>query len=328
MRRISAGKSSFRVKKSPDIRILLICISMVAFLSCSNDSTIEKRRILMDTTFRIKIRTQEKSIAEPFMDSLFSEIAKLDKKIDFYDKDSQLYKINNSNSDTIKVDGHIKSLLDSAFYWRDATDDDFDPGIGALSLLWGIPDKGEFVPPDELVKRTLVGVALGRSSHLEGNKLINTSIIDLGGIAKGYALGIIYQRLQLYLEKGKIDEFLIDAGRSVQGRRPDGSFKIGIAHPRKADSLLAIFELPDRYSCSTCGDYERYFIKNGVRYHHILDPKTGYPARKSIAATVIGKSAAGSDALSTAAFVKGPERRYRIYPKASRFRCDDSLYRK
>ncbi len=262
----------------------------------------------MDTTFRIRMETDDSEFAGELIDSIYNEIENLEKNIDFYDNESQLYAINNSVGDTIEVQGHLKSVLDSAFYFRDATDADFDPGIGALSLLWGIPDKGDFVPSNEMIKTTLVQAALARNSHLEGNSLINTAIIDLGGIAKGYALGIIYQRLQQYLEKGKIDEFLIDAGRSVQGRRPDGSFKIGIAHPRENKALLATFELPDRYSCATCGDYERYFIKDGIRYHHILDPKTGYPAGKSIAATVIGKSAAGCDALSTATFVKGPKK--------------------
>ena len=100
---------------------------------------------------------------------------------------------------------------------------------------------------------------------------------------------------------------MIYAGGDITtiGSKPDGSsWRVGVQHPRQSNSLIAVLEMTDS-SIVTSGDYERYFFQDNIRYHHILDPQTGYPAQGLISVTVYGGDAADADALSTALFVLG-----------------------
>ena len=124
--------------------------------------------------------------------------------------------------------------------------------------------------------------------------------LDWGGIAKGLGLDLSFSRLQSL----KIKNGFINAGGDLRcwGKNPDGlSWKIGIRHPRESGYLGILFV--SDLAIATSGDYQRFFIKDGVRYHHILNPKTGYPAIGKQSVTVIGPEAVVCDGLSTALFV-------------------------
>jgi thiamine biosynthesis lipoprotein len=131
--------------------------------------------------------------------------------------------------------------------------------------------------------------------------------IGLGGIAKGYALD---RAAELLRGRGH-EDFLIVAGGQVYaaGRRGGRPWRVGVRDPRGDETdAFALLDLEGGVSSSTSGDYESYFVVDGVRYHHILDPKTGYPARGVRSATVIAPDATLADALSTALMVLGPDR--------------------
>jgi thiamine biosynthesis lipoprotein len=130
-------------------------------------------------------------------------------------------------------------------------------------------------------------------------------IMDLGGVAKGYAADRAAEALG---KQGIQNGIVAIAGDiRVMGKRPDGSpWRIGVQHPRDADKTLAVLELSDK-SISTSGDYERFRIVNKKRYHHIIDPRTGGPSTGMISATVVGDSGALIDPLATALFIVGPE---------------------
>jgi thiamine biosynthesis lipoprotein len=128
--------------------------------------------------------------------------------------------------------------------------------------------------------------------------------IDLGAVAKGYAVG----EAAKVLEAARISSALVDFGGDIYAvgthhRRP---WTVGVRNPR-GEGVVGGFELSGR-STATSGDYERFFEQGGVRYHHILDPKTGYPSRGLISATVISSDATLADAWSTAVFVLGKEK--------------------
>jgi thiamine biosynthesis lipoprotein len=135
-------------------------------------------------------------------------------------------------------------------------------------------------------------------------KLRTDMAIDLGGIAKGYAAG---EALKVLKKEGQTSA-LIDAGGDIYalGLNNGRPWKIGIRQP-SGKGILGALELSDA-SVSTSGDYERFFEKNGVRYHHIFDPRTGYPASGVRSVTVVSKDATLADGYSTALFVLGPER--------------------
>jgi thiamine biosynthesis lipoprotein len=127
--------------------------------------------------------------------------------------------------------------------------------------------------------------------------------LHLGAIAKGYAVDRAIQ----ILKDSKIHHGFINAGGDLKafGRRPDQTaWKIGLQHPRKPESILASFSLSAK-AVATSGDYQKYFDQDGIRYHHILSPKTGYPVTGVMSATVVTETVMDADALSTALFVMG-----------------------
>jgi len=129
-------------------------------------------------------------------------------------------------------------------------------------------------------------------------------VLELGGLAKGFILDRAIAVLKNYLVRSAF----INAGGDIAllGSRPDGEpWKLGILHPRAEKKILAVLEASDR-AVVTSGDYERHFDRDGIAYHHIIDPKAGKPARKLASVTVIAATAAEADALSTAIFVLGP----------------------
>ena len=130
--------------------------------------------------------------------------------------------------------------------------------------------------------------------------------LHLGAIAKGYAV----DRAMAVLKKNGIRHALINAGGDliVLGERKDGQpWSIGLQHPRQPEKLIASFKLPGK-AVATSGDYQKYFMKDKTRYHHILDPANGRPARGVISCTVVAETVMDADALATAVFVLGPEK--------------------
>jgi thiamine biosynthesis lipoprotein len=130
--------------------------------------------------------------------------------------------------------------------------------------------------------------------------------LDLGGIAKGY----IVDRLHLLLDSLGAPDHIVQAGGDIRigGRKPSGDWNVGIRHPRQEDSLAGTLVSKQSFSVSTAGDYERYFIQDGVRYHHIFDPRTGIPVPGVAGVTVLAATSMAADAIDDALFVLGPDR--------------------
>lgn len=187
----------------------------------------------------------------------------------------------------------------------------FDPGVGDLVRLWGFDDEDHFreTPP---AKDRISAALQERSSLCDASISAGTLSIsraparfDFGASAKGRAVDDVIALLQ---SQG-IHNAIVNAGGDIKviGQRFDRLWRIGIRHPRPHDgqSMLASLELDDGEAIFTSGDYERFFIYDGVRYHHILDPRSGYPAQGSQSATVVHRSAELADAAATALFVAG-----------------------
>lgn len=205
----------------------------------------------------------------------------------------------------------LLALVGRAVEIAERTGGAFDPTWAALWDLWDFQAEQPALPDPEAVGRQAARVdyrkveidpAAGTLRLPEpGMKL------GLGGIAKGYALD---RAAKLLRERGYRD-FLIVAGGQVYaaGQRGERPWRVGIRDPRgDATDALALLTLAAGTSSSTSGDYERYFVLDGVRYHHVLDPRTGHPARGLTSATVLAPDATLADALSTALMVLGPER--------------------
>jgi thiamine biosynthesis lipoprotein len=187
----------------------------------------------------------------------------------------------------------------------------FDVTIGPLSDLWGFSEDKEIVLPDDNEIKNLDKLVNYRDVVLNENDTTaflkkKGMAIDLGGIAKGYAI----DRGSAILKEKGITNFILNAGGDiyVSGMKDKNTlWKVGIKHPRNTNEIIAEFDLKD-YAVATSGDYERFKIINGVRYHHILDPATGYPGTLSESSTILAPTAEEADASATYVFLLGWEK--------------------
>ena len=180
------------------------------------------------------------------------------------------------------------------------SDGAFDPRVAPLVALWGFDGVTPRLPPPGAltlaVKRLSDLGWPGGVADLE--KVAN--LLHFGAWAKGYAV----DRALAALRQQGMPAALVDAGGDVRGY--GHRWRVGVQHPRLPGAILAALE-PGELAVATSGDYEQYFEQDGVRYHHLLDPRTGEPARLCQSATVLAASCALADALATAVFVMGPQ---------------------
>ena len=211
----------------------------------------------------------------------------------------------------VKLGEDTLYVLNKAKQYGEISNGAFDVTIGPLVKSWGVftdnpkvPSKSEIDELLKLVNYKDINIDFENSTAMLSKK---GQIVDLGGIAKGFAGDAA---IEIYKKYG-VESALISLGGNILtlGGKPDGTpWSVGIRNPRGADgSYIGIVSVKDKAVVSS-GDYERFFEKDGVRYHHILDPKTGYPANTGlIGTTIVSDYSIDADALSTTVFVLGLE---------------------
>lgn len=207
------------------------------------------------------------------------------------------------------LDPDLRQVLARARDLSGRSDGLFEPALGSLVKLWGFSRdeaQPEHPPPTaaievELARHAAIADLLNSGSRLSGPPGV---MLDLGGFAKGVAV----DRAVELLQRAGIANAIVNAGGDLRaiGRRGERPWRIGIRHPRKPGVLAAI-EVQGDGAIFTSGDYERYFVHNGTRYHHILDPRTGRPAQGVASVTVAHAESGLADAAATALFVAGAE---------------------
>jgi thiamine biosynthesis lipoprotein len=210
----------------------------------------------------------------------------------------------------VPVGPDTRAILHAAAEASRLTHGKFDITFGALSDVWRFDhDQDNVVPPASAVaaRLALVGHAWVGVDDAAGTASIRKAgvRVHLGGIGKGYAV----DRAAALVRQAGLADFLIQAGGDLYaaGRRGERPWRAGVHDPRGvAGDPFATVELHDE-TFSTSGDYERYFIKDGIRYHHLLDPQTGQPARLCRSVTILAASALQADWVSTGAFILGPD---------------------
>ncbi len=242
----------------------------------------------------------------------YDELDRIGRLLNFYADDSELSAINrNAGIKPVRVSTDTLEIIKTAVHAGEETEGGFDVTIGPLVKLWDFK-KGVLPPAADVAERLpLVGfhnivVDAGASTVF----LKKTGVqIDLGGIIKGFAADKAVE----VLRKNGIEDGIVAVAGDIKafGRQPDGRpWNIGIQNPRPqgdADGLLATINL-ETQGISTSGDYQRYFIKGGIRYHHLLNPRTGFPESLCRSVTVIAPSAALTDAFSTGVFIMEPQK--------------------
>jgi thiamine biosynthesis lipoprotein len=238
---------------------------------------------------------------------VFAEIRRIENLLSSYKPESEVSRLNAAGE--LKVSPETFWIIKRSCEFSRASAGAFDITVAPLVDLWGFSNKNFRIPQEEEIKKVLLRVGWEKIVLQEKDNVVKFSLpgmkIDLGAIAKGYALDCAARKLKA---RG-IKNCLINAGGQVYalGDKSGVPWRIGIRDPRKKE-IRETLKLKNR-SASTSGDYEQFFIKDGGRYAHIIDPKTGRPARSGIiSVTVIAPEATSADALSTAMFVLGKEK--------------------
>ncbi len=243
----------------------------------------------------------------------FEEIRRVEHVMTTWDKDAVLSRVNESAGKApVVVDDETLSVIEEARKMNERSSGTFDITFESMHGLWKFDQDLDPHPPDEAkIKDILPFVG---NKHIVIDREKKTVFLDkartkisLGGIAKGYGV----DRAKKVLDDKGIASFYIKAGGDLfaRGHKPDGSeWSAGIRDPRgPSESFFAILPLSD-HAFSTAGDYERSYLKDGKRYHHILDPRTGHPATACRSVTIWAESALIADAIDDAVFILGPEK--------------------
>ena len=240
----------------------------------------------------------------------FEEIKRLEQLLSTWIPASELSRVNaEAGRQPVAVSRETFDLVARSLDLARLTGGGFNIAVGPVVELWSVTER-QHIPSDAELQqlRALVdwtSIQLdweARTIFLpyEGMK------IDVGGIGKGYAADRAVEAMKGAGAGGGV--VALSGDIKTFGALPDAAgFAVGIKHPRQEGALIAVIDLKDE-AISTAGDYERFFERDGVRYHHILDPQTLRPARSCQSVTVIGKEGALVDGLDTGIFVLGPER--------------------
>ncbi len=284
--------------------IILLFVIIYLRISFDKNKPIKETRLALGTFVTIDI--QDRNIKNKIIvDSAFALIDEYEKQLSILVPNSEINRINNSIQKEIKASDTVFELLKRSKQISELSDGAFDVTIGIILEDYDYIDY--IIPPEEDIKSKIKYV------NYKNLKLVDSKIIkkdkniqiDLGGIAKGFIIDKVIE----YLRKQDIKYAAVNAGGDlyVMDNKKNDNWKIGIQHPRNEGEIFGEISIK-KNAVVTSGDYEQFFFIDGKRIHHILNPRTGLPADKSISATVICPDATTADALCTAIFVMGPEK--------------------
>jgi thiamine biosynthesis lipoprotein len=268
----------------------------------------------MGTLVSITVVAGNEAVAHAAATAGFAEIRRLEELLSTWISTSELSRVNASAGiKPIHVSTEMLTVVQRAVQVAEMTDGGFNIAIGPAVDAWSVTD-GQRIP-EESELNTLRPLVDLQAVHVDVRKqtiyLDKAGMrIDVGGIGKGYAAD---QAVEALRRAGAIAGVVALSGDiKTFGRLPgEKMFPVGIQHPRKDGSVLAWIDLQDE-AISTAGDYERFFERDGVRYHHILDPRTLQPARSCQSVTVVAREGIWADGLDTGIFVMGTESGMRL----------------
>ena len=292
-----------------------LCTSQTVF-GAPEVNTYSKTNFAMDTVVSETLYTTGEDITADVITAL-KDVEK--NWISWTEEGSQIYEINQNAGNTTTVSdetaGYLKQVLDLS----EASGGAMDPTMGKVIRLWDIDGENPHVPAEDDLKSLLADVGYDKVI-LKGNDVTMPEgvTLDLGAAGKG--IGCDAARKILDADKDVSGMILNLGGSSVMsyGSKPDGSaWQVAVTDPRDTEGdYLGVVTLNGTEFLSTSGDYEKYFIEDGIRYHHILDPSTGYPARSGLTSvTVVCDDGLDADGLSTACFVLGKDKAEELLKK-------------
>ena len=291
----------------------LLLAATLLIASCSNQNssgTYKSSRVLMGTFVEVTLSGQGDK-AKSATEAIFDEIKRIEDLTSFH-KPSALTQVNDhAGQGPFKAEPELLKLIAKSLHFAEKSRGAFDPTIGPVCNLWQFSGGGEPRLPEKAeIVDALQKVGWGRIKiDLEAGTITLSEpgmALDLGGIAKGYTL----DRAAVVMEKLGVTSALVNLGGDVLvigEREPGKPWRIGVQDPRNPKGIVAVAALKDGVIV-TSGDYERFFIQNNKRYHHLIDPSTGYPADKLQSVTILAPHGITAEAVSVSVFVMGAQR--------------------
>ncbi len=294
---------------------LSIILFTLLFGSCSSEpfDPVREGKLLLGTTVNVTLYEEG---PDDIFERVFDRVEQIERKMstskDDYDTTELLEVNRNAGIRPVRVSADTFEVIRRALEYSELTDGAFDVTIYPLVELWGIGTADARVPAEEEIQERLAlvdyrKVQLDREAQTvylpeEGMGL------DVGAIAKGYAA----DESRRILKEAGVDSALLDFGGNIVtvGEKPNGEpWKIGIQNPEAGRGRYLGILSSGPMAVVTSGDYERYFVQDDVRYHHIISSRTGYPARPGLASvTILTDDSTEADALATALYVMGAEK--------------------
>ncbi|MEE0353471.1 MAG: FAD:protein FMN transferase [Treponema sp.] len=295
--------------------IFHICLAFVfLFFSCSGK--IEPRtQTAMDTLCTVNAFEDG---TKKLYDEIFERLAQIEKEFSATLPDSEISQINSmAGISAVQTNEEVLNVMDFALKTAWISDGAFTPAAGPLVDLWGINTDHQRIPSQAEINKALELVDFGCVGLSRDSVFLRKAgmKVNLGGIVKGFAADEVCK----ILKKHNVKKAVVDLGGNiyVYGKKSDGSkWTVGIKNPDSPSSAPLLRLCINENSVVTSGSYERFFEADGKKYHHIFNPATGFPADYGIvSATVISPSSIAADALSTATFVLGVEKSFKLLDK-------------
>ncbi len=316
--------------------VSLVVVAATLLGGCGNSQREPETEteLLLGTTISVTVYEPTDTAIE----AVFDRIAEIEAKMSTSEEDyesTELLRVNRQASQApVTVSADTLFVLQAAREYAELSSGAFDPSIWPLVRLWGFGTSAAGIPEPEEVERVrdLVDYRDLALNPADNSVSLNREGmgVDVGGIAKGYAA----DEARRILRNHGVQTALLDFGGNILtiGKKPDGSpWRIGIQNPdsRRGEFLAVVETGPS--AVVTSGDYERFFEVDGVRYHHIIDPDTGYPTRNGLrSVTILAEDSMDADALSTACFVLGVEDGVRLIESLptveAAFATEDTVY--
>jgi FAD:protein FMN transferase len=279
-------------------------------------------QVAMGTVIEITLIADDEEAANKASLQAFQEIKRIETLMSPWLDSSDVTRINRSaGKERVKVSPETFEVIQKAQEISELSEGGFDITIGPLTELWREARKKTIPPSIEEVKEKL-GLVNFKNIGIdpEGKVFLKKKdmAIDLGGIAKGYAVDRAFELLKSLGYKNLI----VNAGGDLRvgGLKNNQPWSIGIQNPRESQKILARISVSDM-AVATSGDYERFFIHEGKRYHHIFNPRDGFPTEGCQSVTIVTKDCITADGLATAVFVLGSEKGYSLCQKLEGVDC-------
>lgn len=296
--------------------IVLAVISYATYKFITREYTETRSKYILDTIVEISATSKSKNVGNE-IEAVFTYIQALEKKLNEYDPHSLIAQINDSSDDVFPMDPDLYNLLVVSDSLYKMSDGSFDPSIKPVWDLWGFNSENPKVPDSLLIKDTLKKVDFSRIRYNDKNLHKPAGMqLTFGSISKGYIL----DKAMANMKKRGLYRGFINSRSSMCFFGYKIAPLVYIQHPRKADDSIASFRI-NELSVGTSGDYQQFFEQDGIRYHHILNAKTGMPVEDIFSLTVVAKNTAFADGLSTALFTMDPNTALQIVSDLMQTNC-------